>query len=129
LLLAQEKIGTCRTALPGPRACASATRCRFRCIGTDFLETRTHDILVGARRTGNFGQTSVIILAASWRQRTFVFRPRQAAQARETRCLLGGNEVLSPRGAVEGNSGRNTGRVMLFRFAVGDSIVARMLAQ
>jgi hypothetical protein len=41
---------------------------------------------------------------------TFVLRPRQAAHASETRCLFGGSDVVSPRGAVDGKSVRNMGR-------------------
>jgi hypothetical protein len=66
--------------------------------------------------------------AGFWHWVTFVLRLRQAAQANETRCLLGGNEVVSPRGAVDGKRGRRSGRGMLFRLADGDSIVTLRMA-
>jgi hypothetical protein len=41
---------------------------------------------------------------------TFVLRPRQAAHASDTRCLFGGSDAVSPRGAVDGKSVRSMGR-------------------
>jgi hypothetical protein len=45
---------------------------------------------------------------------TFVFRPRQAAQASKTRCLFGGSDGASARGAVDGSRDRRRGRVISF---------------
>jgi hypothetical protein len=48
--------------------------------------------------------------AARWQRDTLVLRLRQAAQAREMRCLLGGTGTVSVRPAVDGRMGRNGGR-------------------
>jgi hypothetical protein len=54
---------------------------------------------------------------------TFVFRLRQAAQASETRALLGGNNAGSPRGDVDGRRGRNDGRGTSFGLADEGSMI------